>query len=635
MSVKKPGKEKLKWISDQCRARISMSRQQRQKRYSQWKENEEEFAAYIPETDEDAIRRNKRDEGEPQYTTIHIPYSYAIAMTAHTYYTSVFMARNPVLQVSGRHGEGEMQVQAIEALLDYQLQVGGMLAPLFFWLFDPIKYGEGFIGTFWDEEYIRCRKRVKQQKTFLGIPLGTEEIVETVQDVVGYAGHKAFNVRPQDAFPDPRVSVWNFQAGEFFGRYVELSDSEFASGIRMGKYFPDAKMVKKENMWDVGEREAGSSSVIELPGRGEFYTDSQEVPPFLRAFELFIKIIPRDWGLADSDREEIWVIYFQAGSYKVFGAVPLGEYHGKFPFDVLIQEPEAYSVFSRSMMENMTPLNDAITWLINSHMYNVRSALNNMFAVDPSMVVMKDLERPEPGKLIRLKPAAYGRDIRTMMAQFPVSDMTQSHVPNMHLMGDFLQRVTGVNDNLMGMVNSGGRKTATEVRQSSTFGINRLKTTCEFFSILGFSPFTQKLIQGSQQHFDTQMKLKVVGDLAAFSPRFLDVDQSLISGFFDFVPVDGSLPVDRFAQANLWQTMLAQVSKVPQVATQYDLGKIFAWVASLSGLKNVQQFKIQLNDPAALAMQAQAGNMVPVKPSGADFGRPPNQMQIPGMGATA
>jgi hypothetical protein len=612
-----------------------MARSKRQGRYSQWKENEEEFAAYVPETDEDAIRKRKRDAGVPQYTTLHIPYSYAIAMTAHTYYTSVFLARNPVLQVAGRHGESEMQVQAMEALLDYQLQVGGMVLPLFFWLFDPIKYGEGFIGLYWDEEHVRCRKRIKRKKTFLGIQLDQEEVVDVVEDVVGYAGHRAFNVRPQDAFPDPRVSVWNFQAGEFFARYVELSHNELESGIRSGKFFHDAKIVREDNSWNRGERDIGSSAVIELPGRGEFYAESQEVPAFIRAYEFFIKVIPREWGLADSDKEEIWVIYLHAGNYQVFGAVPLGEYHGKFPFDVLIQEPEAYSTFARSMMEVMTPLNEAITWLINSHMYNVRSALNNMFAVDPSMVVMKDLENPEPGKLIRLKPAAYGRDIRTMLAQFSVTDVTQGHVPNMHLLGDFMQRITGVTDNIMGMVNAGGRKTATEVRQSTTFGINRLKTTCEFFSILGFAPFTQKLIQGSQQHFDMQMKLKVVGDLAAFTPRFLEVDQAAIAGFFDFVPVDGSLPVDRFAQANLWQTIMAQMSKVPQVAAQYDFAKVFAWVASLAGLKNIQQFRVRVGDPAMLAAQAQAGNLVPVQSANVDLGRPPNQMQIPGMGATA
>lgn len=614
----------LQGLGKRCQAFIQMSRNKQAKRVDQWNRNEEQFAAYMPAHDAEP-----RAE-EPQYRTLFIPYSYAIAMTAHTYYTSVFMSRSPVLQVAGRHGEGEMQVQAMEAILDYQLQVGEMLVPLFLWLFDPIKYGHGFIGTYWDEETVRCRRWVTRPKTFMGIELsGTEERVEEVTDVVGYTGHRCYNIRPHDAFPDPRVSVWNFQKGQFFGRYVELTDEELAAGERAGVYF-DVKELRRDSYAE----SRSESSVADLPGEAEpseWPFNRGETPGFLKAYEVFVKCVPREWGLADSDRQEIWVITLTAGDYRVFGVRPLGEYHGKFPIDVLMQEPDAYNTFARSMMEVMEPLNETITWLVNSHMYNVRSALNNQFLVDPSMVVMKDLENPNPGKLIRLKPQAYGRDVRTFFSQLAVHDVTAQHIPNMHLMSDILQRITGVTDNIMGMVNTGGRKTATEVRQSTTFGINRLKTTCEFFSMAGFAPFTQKLIQGTQQHYNAERKLRVVGELGMFSERFINVTPQTIAGFYDFVPVDGSMPVDRFAQANLWNTMISQAMRAPQIAAQYDLGKIFGWVASLAGLKNVQQFKVQVADPAMLDQQAQAGNVVPLD---RDFGRPPDQMQLPGMGAT-
>lgn len=79
----------------------------------------------------------------------------------------------------------------------------------------------------------------------------------------------------------------------------------------------------------------------------------------------------------------------------------------------------------------------------------------------------------------------------------------------------------------------------------------------------------------------------------------MQITPESITGFYDFVPVDGTLPVDRFAQANLWKELLMQMSRVPQVMSQYDLGKIFGWVASLAGLKNINQFKIQVLPPGA------------------------------------
>jgi len=98
--------------------------------------------------------------------------------------------------------------------------------------------------------------------------------------------------------------------------------------------------------------------------------------------------------------------------------------------------------------------------------------------------------------------------------------------------------------------------------------------------------------------------------------------------------VDGTLPVDRYAQVQLWQNLMAQAQKMPQVAAQYDMGKIFAWVAALGGLKNIQQFKIQLGDPAALAQQAAAGNMVPINAATKDLTRVPDAGRAEGMGAT-
>jgi hypothetical protein len=46
--------------------------------------------------------------------------------------------------------------------------------------------------------------------------------------------------------------------------------------------------------------------------------------------------------------------------------------------------------------------------------------------------------------------------------------------------------------------------------------------------------------------------------------------------------VDGTLPVDRFAQANLWKEILAGMRTMPEIAQQYDMGRILhGWHNSL------------------------------------------------------
>jgi hypothetical protein len=214
-----------------------------------------------------------------------------------------------------------------------------------------------------------------------------------------------------------------------------------------------------------------------------------------------------------------------------------------------------------------------------------------------------------------------------------ITDVTQQHLANIPLMVNFGERVGGVNDQVMGMLDTGGRKTATEVRTSTSFGINRLKTLAEFASISGVDPLSRMLVQNSQQYYDMDLEFKIAGDLLQTSgplglqgnqmmsqalgqmggrPGFVRVTPDTIAGFYDFVPVDGTFPIDRFAQVNLWKELFQAILAVPMIGMQYDLGGIFQWVAQLAGLKNITQFKLQVTPDQILAAQAQAGNAVPL-----------------------
>lgn len=637
------GTEKHRKISAAVWDRLRISQDEYDSRFADMLKMEKQFSAYVPERDVDKQRKDKKDDtGERDYTDVEIPYSYALLMTAHTYYTSVFLSRNPALQVQGRHGESEQQTQAMEAMLDYQLSVGANLPPLFVWLLDPGRYGYGIIGHYWDKEYVTTREYVEEIPTFLGLPIpgAKPKRVAVTKTTPAYQGARIYNVRPQDFFPDPRVSLGNFQRGEFCGRYVEIPWHELVQGERGGRYFNvDALKAAQEATisGNVGSstRDRGAEDILDfmkLPDNGVTGFAGMEIPSgIVKGHEVFVRLYPNEWGLGPEDMCEVWV-FTRSQTGIVFGAQPLGMFHGKFPFDVLQAEPEMYSLFSASMLERIKPMSDAMSWLLNSHMYNVRSVLNNQLVVDPSRAVMKDLENPNAGKIIRLKPAAYGQDVRSIISQLQVGDVTRGHLSDMQMFEQITQRVLGVNDNVMGMVNAGGRKTATEVRSSTSFSVNRLKTTCEWFSATGFAPLTQKLIQMTQQMYDQEQKFRIVGDIGALAPNFAMVTPETIAGFYDFVPVDGTLPIDRFAQANLWQMLIGQIRNFPQLMQGVDVVKLFGWVANLAGLKNFNQFRLQVVPDMLLQQQAQAGNVVPLR------GAPPQltePQQIPGMGQTA
>lgn len=615
-------------------ALMRMGQQAFSDRYTKWNELENSFLAYLPEKETDTIRRGLRNSGQPQYTTLTVPYSYAMMLTAHTYLTSVFLGRNPVLQVQGRHGETIMGEQAMEALLDYQLTVGKHLPSYYIWMHDSLKYGLGIVGYYWDKQVVRAPRYEMQQKEFLGIPVGKPKKVRVEVELPGYEGTKLYNVRPQDWISDPRVTMANFQEGEFCGRYVELAWNDLLEGAEKGDYV-NLDALKQAGRGSVRGTRIQGSAQMPLPGQNNIQQGGaydEMTQGSYEGYELYVDLIPSDWGLGRGKLREKWVFVF-LNSEIVVSARPLGYYHNSFPFEVLESEIGGHALYNRSMLEVLQPMNDVLSWLVNTHFYNVRKSLNDQFLVDPSRVVMKDFTDPNPGRLLRLKPEAYGTDVRTVVSQLPVQDVTRAHLQDFNLVADMMQRVGGVNDSLMGMVN-GGRRSATEVRASTTFGVNRMKTTAEYFSACGFGPLTQQLVQTTQQMYEDEKTFRIAGDLAKLQSPYRMVTPEDIAGFYDFVPVDGAMPVDRYAQVNLWQALMGQMGKMPQVAQQYDMGRIFGFVAQLAGLKNINQFRIQVVPDAMAQQGVQAGNLVNAAEPSATTSGMVEPGQLPGMGAT-
>jgi hypothetical protein len=629
-------------LTAMIQSRILMAQRDRTEQETIWRKAEERTLAYLPEQDVDATRRGRRDnEGKPVYTTIMLPYSYALLMSAHTYWTSVFFGRSPIHQYSGRHGETENQVQALEALIDYQVEVGRLLGPYYIWLYDAGKYGVGIMGEYWDVEKIAYGQLVEMPDPVTQAPT----LMQATVELEGYRGNKNYNINPFDFWRDPRVTSKNFQSGEFCVVLKRMLWNDVQRRAAAGFYTNIDELKKHATQ----RHPDNNSSQLKRPNWANVNlfadedpdgrNDKAKHPAAAFAYEFYVELTPNEWGVGPESFPQKWCFTITEDFGLIIGATPLGNMHGRFPFTILEPEVEGYAMEARGIPEIVAPLQNTMDWLVNSHFYNVRAALNNQFIVDPSKLVLKDVEAGEPGFIWRLRPEAFGTDIRSIFTQIPVTDVTRTNMQDLQQMFGLGERTLGINDQIMGVLNTGGRKTATEVRTAAGFGTNRLKTNTEYMSAMGFSHHSQKLVQNSQQFYDGNMKLKIVGDLAlAAGPNFLNVTPDIIMGFFNFVTVDGTLPVDRTAQANLWKDMMSNLRMMPpQVAMGFDWVKIFTWVGSLAGLKNINQFKIQVMPPGMdPTQQVQAGNIIPMPGAGGPKALPgANSSTVSGNNAMA
>ncbi len=623
MNISMPYKgEKHTKIYEALKSRKKMWHRASEKRREKWARDLENYQAFVHESDDDKNRKAKENKlNVKEYTQLEIPYSYGLIMAFHTYLSSVFLARSPIFQYQERHGSSETSVQAIEAVMEYQTTVGGHLVPYYLWLMDATKHGTGVIGVYWEDEVVRVSKIIEEVSTFgpFTLPGAKTKKVKKTIEVPGYKGNRVYNIRPQDFIFDTRVSLYDFQKGEFAGRILDMSWLDILDGEEKGVYMNIDKLKAKSN--DKGsnydEDRDQDESVIQLPTRSDedgygLATSEMDIPQTgrLEGFELVVRLVPHKWGLGKSKSTEKWV--FLSINDVIIQARPLGELHDKFPYSVLETEIDGHALFKRSMMEIAEPLNEALSWLINTHFFNIRAALNNIFVYDPSRVRSKDFKDPEYGLCIRMRPEAYGQPIANVVKQFEVRDVTATHMQDTEIIMRMMQQTLGVNEQLMGMLQEGGRRTATEVRGSAGFSMNRLKTQAEYMSALGFAPHSQILVQSTQQHLDIEREYKLTGDLMPGINQQVMVSPEAIAGFYDYVPIDGTMPVDKLALANLWKELMAGVANSEQLMQEYDIGKIFAYTAQLSGAKNIGRFKYNVRPDAEIQAGVQAGNLIPV-----------------------
>jgi hypothetical protein len=645
------GTEEHRQVLEAVRQRRKMSFDGMSTRYGAWSDMEERFRAYIKPTAGDLKRTDQKRDGKPSYVTLVVPYDYAILLTLHTYITAVFLGRNPVFQYDGRHGETSAQVDAVEAIINYQQMVGEWLVPLYIWLMDGPKYGIGILGSQWVDESVVTTESAREPVSYFGINTGRTRDVRRTIRIPGYSGHRLFNVRPQDWFPDPRVSISRFQEGEFCGRRANVGWNTIIRRQQQGVYYNIDALKANSVMKDSNLRDRGSSQLV-LPDEMETWyvspgqgTDkSKDIKNNIDLFELEVELIPKTWKLGTSDSPEKWVITV-ANEAVIVSAEPLGLYHDKFTFDVIEHEVEGYALSKRSLLEVLAPMNDTLSWLFNSHMHNVRKVMNDNLIIDPSGVVVKDFTDPLAGRLIRLKPEAYGKDARAYVHQLQVTDVTQNHLRDSQLVMEMMQRIVGVVENAMGQQSRGGRQTATESRITSNFSVNRMKTNAEYYSAMGFTPLSMKLLQTTQQKYKGDKVFRIAGDLMN-TKQPIKVTAADIAGFYDFVPVDGTLPVDRFAQAMVWKEIFGIVAAGRVPMPGLDMMGLLKHIAFLSGAKDFSQFQVQVQNQNSINQQVQSGNLVALpggkggSPTGADSGAagggtPGATVQVPQSGGSS
>ncbi len=601
----KPGNDTHDFIRDQVMNRAQDSRDALSGRFDSWNAIDKSLTAYIDLTTEE---KALTDADKNKAVSIVVPVTYATLEVLLTYLVMAFL-EDPIFHYEGVGDEDVMGAMLLERIVDIQTRkakVGIQLHTLFR---DSLAYGIGAVAPAWT-----VKRGYKRVKSFWG---------SRRESAIRFEGNELRNIDPYSFLPDPNVPIQDVQRGEYVGWLVpdnrmgllqqELVDKSYFNG----KYL---EHIDGRSVLGVDESDRDRYGI-----GGDRGTDTTHP---VDVVHMSIDLIPYEWKLGSNRYPEKWS-FAVAGDEVVIKAQPTDLDHMMHPVVTCAPSYDGYSVTPISTLETVQGLQTIMNFLYNSHIENIRKAIQDMLVVDPSLVNINDVLNPAPGKVIRMRKKAWGSGaVSNAVAQLKVSDVTSNHLSDSSIIGAMLDMATGSQDVIKGSRRkTSERVSATEFEGTRGAALSRLEKMAKIASLQTITDLAYMFASHTQQFMSQEQYVKIAGRYEEelrelFGSQAEDKTRALVGPLdilidYDVQVHDGTLPTS--GDPMVWMQMFQMIAANPLMAQQFDVQRIFQHWARLAGAKNIGDFlkkgasKVSVVGDETLAKAVEQGNAIPVE----------------------
>lgn len=593
------------------------------KRYASWRKVDQTLTAYVKL---DESEQNIKDKDVRKPVSIVVPYSYATLETILTYLVSAFL-EDPIFRYSGSGPEDVVGAILMEKVIEQQTRQFKAALSLHTMFRDSLSYGMGVVTPTWDRKW--GWKAVVQDSGFMSALFGrfmSTGKVRGREETILFEGNRIKNIDPYMFLPDPNIPITDLQHGEFVG-WIEQTN--YMKLIELEKNDSDIFNVKYLKGLGPGGRSQFNKARSEAGRSDKFGTSTNAYGAGMTTAPIDVvwmywTMIPKDNKLGKEEYPEKWLFGLAADKVLIC-AKRLDLNHNMYPVAVCAPDFDGYSSTPVSRLELMYGMQEALDWLFNSHIANVRKAINDMLIVDPSLINMADLQDPRPGKLVRMRRSAWGRGVENAVKQLQVNDITRSHIGDAASIIDYMQRTSAATDSVSGMIRkSGERVTAQETRDTRQSALSRLTKAAKIVSLQAMQDIGYMMASHTQQLMSKDLYVKATGTWAdVLKQEYPDQSSIHVSPLdvivdYDLVVKDGSTPT---GDSEGWVEVFRIMAQQPQLYQSFDMVRIFKHIARIMGAKDINEFvlksgpvsPVQIESSDKIQKGVQQGNMVPIE----------------------
>jgi len=616
----RPGSDFHQQIRGKIIERAQVSHNEMSKRYSSWNDVDHVLTAYIP-TDQDEKDIKNKDSRKP--VSIVFPYSYAMMESLLAYLTAAF-GQDPIFRYEGVSPEDTIGSMLLELIIQLHCNKTKVPLALHTQFRDSLGYGLGISSPGWMKKM--GFRSIKREGTLYGASgeMFSENGYKEDVEAILFEGNCLHNISPYHYLPDPNVSASEVQNGEFVGWIRKDNKLSLMREEQYDKEMFNAKYLKHvstntsmfaHNQDERTRKTTGGGTPQETVDNNRVYM-----------LTMYIDLIPKEWELGTSEMPEKWCFNL-ANDTLIMKAYPTKFNHGMYPVSVAAPDFDGYTSTPISRLEILYGLQGVLDFLFNSHITNVRKAVNDMIIVDPQLVNINDLKDPQPGKLIRLRRPAWGKGVKDVAMQLQINDITQANIGDSAYIVNWMQKIAATDDPVMGSLRQGGpeRLTKGEFQGTQQGGYSRLARIAMIIGLQAMQDTGYQFATNTQQMMDKETYVRATGRWQEQLMREYGIQPSehikvtpfdLLVEYDTFVR-DGSVPGSNFSEG--WLQMFQILSSSEELMQQFDMTRIFMHIARSRGAKNVEEFKRnasqiqpQVMPDEGVAREVERGNLTPL-----------------------
>ncbi len=189
-----------------------------------------------------------------------------------------------------------------------------------------------------------------------------------------------------------------------------------------------------------------------------------------------------------------------------------------------------------------------------------------------------------------------------------------------------MDRISGADQSMQGALRTGGpeRLTRSEFQGTRGSAVSRLQRIAMLIGMQFMQDIGTMYAVHTQQYMTQETYVKIVGRHAEQLAKIFGKDTTRARATpydlainYDIIVRDGSIPGGNFSEA--WLELFKVIGTTPELMQQFDVTRIFMYIAQQLGAKNVEDFRRNINQVQGQTMpdeqvldQAQRGNLIPI-----------------------